>query len=101
MLSECTEPDVQVALFKESLAKEGEPSPDLQFTLRSLGTYVKNVFRPPLKTSLAIVPLNPKLTKVTPEEFTIDDVPRAELQKRLNRGEIAPRDEWIPSNDKG
>lgn len=41
-----------------------------------------------------------ELTKVSPEVFTLEEVPRAELQKRLNRGEIAPRDEWIPSSDK-
>eukprot|EP01053_Blabericola_migrator_P013365 Blabericola_migrator_1__13364@NODE_948_length_5913_cov_205_487342_g658_i0_p2_GENE_NODE_948_length_5913_cov_205_487342_g658_i0NODE_948_length_5913_cov_205_487342_g658_i0_p2_ORF_typecomplete_len429_score60_91TPR_16/PF13432_6/3_3e05TPR_21/PF09976_9/4_3e05TPR_19/PF14559_6/0_00036TPR_15/PF13429_6/0_00081TPR_MalT/PF17874_1/42TPR_MalT/PF17874_1/0_017ANAPC3/PF12895_7/0_0013TPR_5/PF12688_7/0_15TPR_5/PF12688_7/17BTAD/PF03704_17/0_011TPR_2/PF07719_17/6_9e02TPR_2/PF07719_17/0_056NARP1/PF12569_8/0_0062TPR_9/ len=31
--------------------------------------------------------------------FTLDEVPPEELSRRLNRGEIAPREEWIPSDD--
>lgn len=31
--------------------------------------------------------------------FAIDDLPADEVRRRLNAGEIAPREEWIPSED--
>eukprot|EP01056_Protomagalhaensia_sp_Gyna25_P004870 Protomagalhaensia_sp_Gyna_25__4869@NODE_50_length_6124_cov_50_591454_g37_i0_p1_GENE_NODE_50_length_6124_cov_50_591454_g37_i0NODE_50_length_6124_cov_50_591454_g37_i0_p1_ORF_typecomplete_len447_score79_71TPR_16/PF13432_6/1_2TPR_16/PF13432_6/3_1e05TPR_21/PF09976_9/3_5e05ANAPC3/PF12895_7/0_00031TPR_19/PF14559_6/1TPR_19/PF14559_6/0_42TPR_MalT/PF17874_1/0_032TPR_MalT/PF17874_1/35BTAD/PF03704_17/0_028TPR_2/PF07719_17/1e04TPR_2/PF07719_17/3_8e02TPR_2/PF07719_17/0_3TPR_5/PF12688_7/0_14TPR_5/PF12688_7/4_9 len=41
----------------------------------------------------------PKVQPVSFPSFELSDVPTAELRRRLNRGEIAPRDEWIPSED--
>lgn len=42
----------------------------------------------------------PIITKVSPPPFDLKDVPIKELRQRLGRGEIAPRKEWIPTNDK-
>eukprot|EP01054_Gregarina_sp_Poly1_P000064 Gregarina_sp_Poly_1__63@NODE_1012_length_5366_cov_118_438762_g159_i2_p1_GENE_NODE_1012_length_5366_cov_118_438762_g159_i2NODE_1012_length_5366_cov_118_438762_g159_i2_p1_ORF_typecomplete_len535_score99_74TPR_15/PF13429_6/0_00017TPR_15/PF13429_6/0_00012TPR_16/PF13432_6/3e03TPR_16/PF13432_6/3_7e02TPR_16/PF13432_6/2_6e07ANAPC3/PF12895_7/2_1e03ANAPC3/PF12895_7/1_6e06TPR_19/PF14559_6/1_1e02TPR_19/PF14559_6/5_2e06TPR_21/PF09976_9/7e03TPR_21/PF09976_9/1_1e05BTAD/PF03704_17/5_6e03BTAD/PF03704_17/0_0055DU len=39
------------------------------------------------------------LEAVSHKPFELRDVPQDELRRRLNRGEIAPKDEWIPSSD--
>eukprot|EP01055_Gregarina_sp_Pseudo9_P000271 Gregarina_sp_Pseudo_9__270@NODE_1172_length_1814_cov_32_596620_g1098_i0_p1_GENE_NODE_1172_length_1814_cov_32_596620_g1098_i0NODE_1172_length_1814_cov_32_596620_g1098_i0_p1_ORF_typecomplete_len553_score142_69TPR_21/PF09976_9/0_00063TPR_16/PF13432_6/1_6e02TPR_16/PF13432_6/1_6e04TPR_16/PF13432_6/0_00074TPR_19/PF14559_6/3_3e03TPR_19/PF14559_6/1_5e04TPR_19/PF14559_6/0_0021ANAPC3/PF12895_7/0_11TPR_15/PF13429_6/2_9e03TPR_15/PF13429_6/0_21TPR_14/PF13428_6/3_1e03TPR_14/PF13428_6/2_4e02TPR_14/PF13428_6/1_ len=40
-----------------------------------------------------------KIDQVSFRPFELTDVPPAELRRRLNKGEIAPRDEWLPTQD--
>lgn len=44
-----------------------------------------------------VAPAKEPARTVAFEQFRLEDIPREEIQRRLNRGEVAPRDEWIPS----
>lgn len=94
--SETENKDDQIRLFRDAL-ESSLVQTRLSDQLKCLVKYIRDIFEEGKAKSTT---WSSTLEMTSPETFQLEDVPRLELQKRLNRGEIAPRDEWIPSEDK-